>query len=305
MRRRHAGVHRGSGPDGAREQPRDSDREAEPRKSRSSACRAARAVYAPSFLTGLSRRSATSPPTDFNTSGGRPAGLHQCQPLQATAAFSSRCGGAAPTRSCSTGRAARRRTTSTRRSIPQLGSGLNAIVNQPLLRNFKIDANRQRLSAGQEPAAGGGPPAAAAPDADGAERAGRVLQPGRRDRRARRRAGVARSVARRRSKNNQTRVEVGTMAPIDIVVGRGGSREQRGERDHPAGGRSRAPQDQLRTLIMNPSQPDFWTARFAPSEQPVLAARAINVDAAIKNALANRTDILAASRSRWRPRTST
>ena len=37
-------------------------------------------------------------------------------------------------------------------------------------------------------------------------------------------------VARTSLKNNQTRVEVGTMAPIDISTARGGSREQRGER---------------------------------------------------------------------------
>ena len=60
-----------------------------------------------------------------------------------------------------------------------------------------------------------------------------------------------------------------------------------------AGGRSRRAQDQLRTLIMNPKQPEFWTARFAPSEQPVAAPRRRSTStAAIKNALANRTDLL-------------
>jgi outer membrane protein TolC len=50
-------------------------------------------------------------------------------------------------------------------------------------------------------------------------------------------------------------------------------------------------QDQLRTLIMNPSQPGFWTTTFKPVDQPQLARREIDVDAAVKNALANRTDI--------------
>lgn len=50
-------------------------------------------------------------------------------------------------------------------------------------------------------------------------------------------------------------------------------------------------QDNLRALIMNPSQPDFWSARFTPAEQPTLAPRAIDVDGAIKNALQNRTDL--------------
>jgi outer membrane protein TolC len=43
---------------------------------------------------------------------------------------------------------------------------------------------------------------------------------------------------------------------------------------------------------MNPSQPGFWSARFTPSEQPVLAPKTIDVDGAIRNALGNRTDIL-------------
>jgi outer membrane protein TolC len=50
-------------------------------------------------------------------------------------------------------------------------------------------------------------------------------------------------------------------------------------------------QDNLRATIMNPKQPDFWSARFVPSEQPLVAPRVIDVDAAIKNALANRTDL--------------
>jgi outer membrane protein TolC len=43
---------------------------------------------------------------------------------------------------------------------------------------------------------------------------------------------------------------------------------------------------------MNPRQPGFWTAKFRPTDQPVLASQAIDVEAAIKNALANRSDLL-------------
>jgi outer membrane protein TolC len=42
---------------------------------------------------------------------------------------------------------------------------------------------------------------------------------------------------------------------------------------------------------MNPSQADFWTQSFQPTDQPQLRATAINVDEAITNALANRTDM--------------
>ena len=58
-----------------------------------------------------------------------------------------------------------------------------------------------------------------------------------------------------------------------------------------AEGQIRGAEDRLRTLVMNPSQPDFWTTRIEPSEQPTLTPQPIDLDGAIKNALANRTDI--------------
>ena len=50
-------------------------------------------------------------------------------------------------------------------------------------------------------------------------------------------------------------------------------------------------EDNLRTLILNPAQPDFWTVRLVPSEKPVLTSQALDVDAAVKTALDNRTDL--------------
>jgi outer membrane protein TolC len=43
---------------------------------------------------------------------------------------------------------------------------------------------------------------------------------------------------------------------------------------------------------MNPKQPGFWASVFNPVDQPTLAPREINVDEAVNNALANRTDVL-------------
>src|SRR4029453_12822306 len=50
-------------------------------------------------------------------------------------------------------------------------------------------------------------------------------------------------------------------------------------------------EDRLRSLILNPSQADFWTVRLEPADAPSLTPVAIDVNAAISNALANRTDI--------------
>jgi outer membrane protein TolC len=97
-------------------------------------------------------------------------------------------------------------------------------------------------------------------------------------------------LAQEQFKNNQTRVEVGTMAPIDITEAEAevASRE---ENVIISEARIKTIEDTLRTLIMNPSQPDFWTARIVPSEQPVVTPIALDVDAAVANALANRTDL--------------
>jgi outer membrane protein len=98
-------------------------------------------------------------------------------------------------------------------------------------------------------------------------------------------------LARESLRNNQTRVEVGTMAPIDIVAAQAevASNEENVIIQEAA---IQSAQDQLRMLVMNPQQPGFWTAKFKPTDQPVLAAKAIDVEAAIQNALANRTDLL-------------
>lgn len=81
------------------------------------------------------------------------------------------------------------------------------------------------------------------------------------------------------------------MAPIDIVAAKAEVASNE-ENVIIAQSAIEAAQDQLRSLVLNPVQPDFWTARFAPSEQPVLAQRTIDLEGAIKNALANRTDLL-------------
>ena len=173
---------------------------------------------------------------------------------------------------------------------PQLGSALNASINQPLLRNFKIDGLRLALFQAKNQLQ----------TAD-LQLQQRITQTGRNVRAAYYQlvgaiAGLevaegSLDLSRQQLKNNETRVEVGTMAPIDIVAAKA---EVASNEENVIIQQSNieAAQDQLRALVLNPSQPDFWTTRFTPSEQPVLSAQAINVDAAIKNALANRTDIL-------------
>lgn len=97
-------------------------------------------------------------------------------------------------------------------------------------------------------------------------------------------------LAQQQLKNNQTRVEVGTMAPIDIVEAEAEVARNE-EQVIIAQANIRRAEDQLRTLIMNPSNPNMWTANLVPTTAPQLEARAVDVDGAVATALQNRTDL--------------
>jgi outer membrane protein TolC len=53
-------------------------------------------------------------------------------------------------------------------------------------------------------------------------------------------------------------------------------------------------EDRLRALISNPTdQPEFWNTRLEPSDPPAYQPVTVNTDAAVRNALAARTDLAA------------
>lgn len=96
-------------------------------------------------------------------------------------------------------------------------------------------------------------------------------------------------------KNNRVRVEVGTMAPIDIIAAEA---EVAGNQEAVilAEADIRAREDALRVLIFDASQPDFWTARIEPTDKPVMQASQVDAEAAIQSALESRTDMVSARR---------
>jgi outer membrane protein len=248
----------------------------------------AKSAFTPALFSSVTRGNSTVPPTDFLSTGGASvvssgslitvAGMQQVLPF----------GGANYQFSWDGSRA----TTDAPRTVfsPQLGSHLNMEYNQPLLRNFKIDTLRQQLFQSQN-----------LQQIADIQLRQRVTQTSRNVRAAYYNligtiAGLdvaqqSLDLARQSLKDNRTRVEVGTMAPIDIVSAEAEVASNE-ENVIVAEAAIQTAQDQLRALILNPSQPGFWESRFKPADQPMLAAQAINVDLAIKNALANRTDIL-------------
>ena len=243
------------------------------------------AAYTPELVASTGRTSTTAPPTEFLQTGvavttssniNSTGGVRQALPWGGT---------------YQVGLTGSRRTTDAPRSVfsPQINSDFSASYNQPLLRGFTIDGNRQAIlqSRNQQ-------------DIVDLQLTERITQTSRAVRYAYLSLVAAISglevarqsldVAQQQLENNRRRVEVGTIAPIENVAAEAEvARTEEGV--IVAEGQIEAAQDQLRTLVMNPSQPDFWAVRLEPAEQPVLTPQPIDVEAAISNALANRTDI--------------
>lgn len=102
-------------------------------------------------------------------------------------------------------------------------------------------------------------------------------------------------LARESLRNNISRVEVGTMAPIDVIEAE--AEVARNEEAAIVAESSVATtQDALRALIFDPARPDYWQVQIQPTDTIQMQAVDVNVDAAIANALANRTDLIVARR---------
>jgi outer membrane protein TolC len=104
------------------------------------------------------------------------------------------------------------------------------------------------------------------------------------------------ALAQQSLKDNQKRVEIGTMAPIDIVQAQAEVASNE-ERVILADAAIKRAQDNLRALILDPAAVEFWTTTFEPTDAAPFQEQAIDVDAAVRNALDRRTDLRAAKNS--------
>jgi len=91
-------------------------------------------------------------------------------------------------------------------------------------------------------------------------------------------------------KDNRARVEIGTMAPLDIVQAEA-EVATREEAVIVAEAAIERQQDLLRALIFGPKAPEMWNTRIEPTETYTFAPTPVDTDAAVKNALSQRTDI--------------
>jgi outer membrane protein TolC len=172
---------------------------------------------------------------------------------------------------------------------PQLRSSLSLNYQQPLLRGFRIDSFRQQLLVSTK----------------NREIADVTLrQSVATTTRAVRTAywdlafAIASLAVQRQSldlanqslRDTRARVEIGTTPPIDVVEAEA-EFATREEAVIVAEAAIASAEDALRSLIYDPSMPDFWTIRIEPAELPPFMPLKVDVDQAVRNALDRRTDL--------------
>jgi HAE1 family hydrophobic/amphiphilic exporter-1 len=175
---------------------------------------------------------------------------------------------------------------------PTLSSSLTFAVTQPLLRDFLTDSNRTNLLVTRKQR-----------EITDVALQQTIVQTTRQVRNAywdlvyaRANLGVAQQsldLSRQTLRDNRTRVEVGTMAPIDIV--RAEAEVARNEETAIlAAAQIDLMEDNLRRLIFDPASPDYWTTNLdltdaapAPTD-----TRDVDIEAAVSKALQQRTDLV-------------
>ena len=172
---------------------------------------------------------------------------------------------------------------------PQLRSSLALSYTQPLLRNFNIDGIRQQLQLSMKNR-----------EISEIDLRQTIVSTTRSVRNAYWDLAYAigslevqrqsLELARESLRNNRSRVEIGTMAPIDIVEAEA-EVAQREESVILAEAQIQRAEDNLRALIYDPSMPDFWNVKLEPAEIPPFQPTAVDAEAAVRTALDKRTDL--------------
>jgi outer membrane protein len=172
---------------------------------------------------------------------------------------------------------------------PFLQSNVNAAYSQPLLRNFKIDGTRAQLLITEKNR-----------EMSDIQLRQAILTTTRLVKSAYWDLAYAvgnlkvqqqsLDIARQSLQDNKARVNIGTMAPIDIIEAQAEVARNE-EAVIVAEAQITRAEDTLRALVFDPKNPDFWATRFELTEQPAFRAQAVDVDAAVKNALGRRTDL--------------
>jgi outer membrane protein len=172
---------------------------------------------------------------------------------------------------------------------PQFNSTLNFNYTQPLLRNFRIDATRQALQTTRISRDNA--------DLNLTARSTNTLA-------AVRSAywdyvfaiqavDVARqslTLAQKLLSDNRVRVEVGTMAPMDVVQAQA-EEATRQQAVTTATATMRTAELSLKRLIVSGTNDPLWPQHIEPTDQPDFQAVTVDVESAVRTALQQRTDL--------------
>jgi outer membrane protein len=173
---------------------------------------------------------------------------------------------------------------------PSFGSTLTASYTQPILRNFKFDGTRAQLESQliQQDIA----------DIDLLATTASTIAQVRNaywelvySFQAVEAAQQSLDLASKLVTDNRSRVEIGTMAPIDVVQAQA---EEASRRQQLVNQQAilRNNELALKRLIVGGTDDELWRATINPVDRPSPQAQAIDLEGAVRNALQNRTDLL-------------
>jgi outer membrane protein len=172
---------------------------------------------------------------------------------------------------------------------PQFQSGLTANLTQPLWRGFKIDATRaaiktNRLSQSNDEIALNATTATTQANVRNAYwdlvYAIQAVEA----------AQNSFDLANRLIQDNQSRVEIGTLAPIDVVSAQAEAASRRNTLVL-SQATVRTSELALKRLIVSGTEDPLWTSSLNPVDRPSTTPEPIDLEAAVARALSQRTDL--------------
>jgi outer membrane protein TolC len=172
---------------------------------------------------------------------------------------------------------------------PTLNTNFNAVYVQPLLRGFRIDTTRSQLLVtrlSQEVSEIGLRATIVTTLANVRNAYWDLVY-------AIQAADVAQrslALATKLVEDNRSRVEVGTMAPIDVVQAQAEEAVRR-QTVTQANATRRTAELALKRLIVSGTEDPLWTASLNPVDRPSFSAQPLDVEGAVRRALGNRTDL--------------
>ena len=248
-----------------------------------------RSVYHPTLTSTLNRQSTTTPSTS-TISGTNGAGEPISQGLNtynAGIAQSVPWGGGGVTVTANNNR----QTTTSLNTLynPVYNTNWSAVYTQPLMRGFKIDSTRRQLQVTK-----------LTRDISDVQLRATITNIVSNVRNAywdyvfaTQAVEVAQQsldLAGKLVQDNQTRVEVGTMAPIDVVQAQS---EQATRRQALVTAQStlRTTELALKRLIVAGTEDPNWNARLDPVDRPEFRVESVDLEGAVRRALSQRTDL--------------